>query len=292
MSEVDWGKNISQERNDLVELLRFLAAGGIVWFHVGGPGSWIGHSSLLVFIALSVFFAVTNKVGLRRRARLLTIWLFWSLVYTMLKVLQAAFQNQQIISEFEPWMIFVGPILPLWFLPFVFIANTILAGYFSSPRIKPGFSENAALLFVLLAVLLASRVSYGPPVDQWILGIGGVAVAVSVIRSIEKPTYVATLLAVLIGAQLIARTPQAKMFILGAAISSVFLLWAPTYRSDIMNKLGSLSLGIYVLHHGVVVVLKSIQLDASPAVFAVIVLISSTILTAAFRLIPGFKWVL
>ena len=280
------------QRNDLVEILRFAGAVGIVYFHVGAPAAWIGHSALLVFVIASVFFAATRRSSFERRLRVLYIWIFWSVVYGLLKIGQAVHEGRDISSEFDWWMLLAGPILPLWFLPFIFLINSLVSWYFDRLVERPSLVENVALVCALFACLLMSQVSVGAPFDQWVLGIGGTIVAVSIVRSGEAPYYIFSILALLAGMQLISEVSHTKMFLLASVLSAAVFLWLPSWTNDFARRLGSISLGVYVLHHGVTVALESPMSGLARHEAALVVVVVSSVAALVLKSIPRLEKVI
>lgn len=128
------GPQGSGSRNGLVEWSRLVCALGIVWFHTKAPGGYWGHIGLQVFVILLIHFSLgladRDSVGrfMRRRAgRLLVPWLVWSLIYAAAKTADAVMQGAPLSSEFRGWMLFTGPSIHLWFLPFAFLLALGLA---------------------------------------------------------------------------------------------------------------------------------------------------------------------
>ena len=44
-------------RNAMLDYARFLAAAGILFFHSGAPGAWIGYAALPFFLMLLICLA-------------------------------------------------------------------------------------------------------------------------------------------------------------------------------------------------------------------------------------------
>jgi fucose 4-O-acetylase-like acetyltransferase len=128
-------------RNQNVELVRIIAAFGIVVFHSGATGAALGYSGLVAFTALATFFA---KGGVSKLAkRVLIPWVFWSLFYLGWRFAADG-------SAFHEGMSPIASILygtHLWFLPFIFAAN-LAAGLIRSRWLPMGCALAA---FVLLA---------------------------------------------------------------------------------------------------------------------------------------------
>jgi hypothetical protein len=90
--------SVPLERVAGIDLLRILAAVGIIWFHMeGAPHREIAYAGLPVF--LLIFFSLVTRQSparttaefvSRRWQRLLKPWLFWSLVYGSCRLAKAA----------------------------------------------------------------------------------------------------------------------------------------------------------------------------------------------------------
>lgn len=102
-------------RNQNVELVRILAAFGIVVFHSGATGSALGYSGLVAFTMLATFFAGNDLAKLAKRV--LVPWAFWSVFYL----------GWRFVADGDPFHPGMNPIASilygthLWFLPFVFV---------------------------------------------------------------------------------------------------------------------------------------------------------------------------
>ncbi len=172
--------NTQSNRNGLIELLRLLASLGIVWFHVGAVGSSIAYGGLPLFTILLIAFATTNandrswfRVVQKRAVRLLIPWLVWSGIYAMANVMDAAYSNQAIQSEFHFWMLFTGPAIHLWFLPFAFVTSvlaSILSCHVHTYLRERSFLVLCTMLPVLsfTAAKLLEEYEFTIPLPQWI----------------------------------------------------------------------------------------------------------------------------
>lgn len=269
-------ENAKPLRNGSIEVLRYVCAVGIVWFHLGGPVAWIGHSALLVFIILSVYFAMSQAGNSWGRTKTLKLWAFWSAVYAALKVADAIASGVPIASEFEWWMAFTGPALPLWFLPFIYVANGLVS------RMREHWSEIVALpLLTILCV--ASIPATGTPFTQWLMGASGVFLGVAVYRG---PRHMAVMFVVLLPLFLAGAGPFA-MHLLALAVSALALYRAPAWSSLLANQLGAISLGVYVIHHGAAAVLRGAGMPPVWEIAAVVAL--STALALILRQVPVIR---
>lgn len=129
------------QRNHSIDLLRFIAAFGIVWAHMVMATSYtaaLGYTALSTFLIMVPFLSVARqehraKAGLNGRngqihvriQRILTPWLFWCLVYKLL----LAYTQRDVWAAFrvdDPYSLLAGPSIHLWFLPFILVASAML----------------------------------------------------------------------------------------------------------------------------------------------------------------------
>jgi peptidoglycan/LPS O-acetylase OafA/YrhL len=75
-------------RNGTLDHARLIAAVGIVVFHSGAPGAWVGYAALPFFLMLLIVLAwpAAERQSLPafargRAARLMIPWLIWSCIY-------------------------------------------------------------------------------------------------------------------------------------------------------------------------------------------------------------------
>jgi peptidoglycan/LPS O-acetylase OafA/YrhL len=125
---------------------------------------------------------------IRKRAkRLLLPWLFWSALYAVLKVGDAIHSRHPISDEFHRWMLFAGPEIHLWYLPFAFIVTVLAAlPWLRRSRLigmgaTRAWTIAGAVTLLLISWLLASQ-SLGPPWAQWAFVIPSVCFGVALSR--------------------------------------------------------------------------------------------------------------
>ena len=119
-------------RFGLVEMIRFVAAISIIFWHV--PGLPAGNAitwSLSFFVVLSIIFARTSPdptVGAtirRHAAHFLLPWGIWSLFYVFLRAVGNGNKLGEFLGEFTWLDLMVGGVLPLWYLPFIFLCLSL-----------------------------------------------------------------------------------------------------------------------------------------------------------------------
>ena len=230
--------------------------------------AWIGHSALLVFIALSVYFTATKDTPPWSRVRVLQIWVLWSLVYLVMKFAQAALEGRALSSELEWWMPLTGTVIPLWFLPFIYVANS--AVYLGLRRLpdKAGWLEAIGWSAATIGAIEITYTGLPIPLAQWSLGVAGVLLAIVIVRSENSPKCWVLLFVSLCVVHAAGASAFAKMFLLALAVTAPVLLLRPKLAIPFAAPLGALSLGVYILHHGVASAIKPVFSDLSPIALA------------------------
>ena len=281
-------KEAGNTRLAQVELLRFVCALGIVWFHLQAPYSWIGHAGLLAFISLSVYFAIEKDQPSWKRTRPLELWIFWSAVYLSMKLAQAYVTNQTLASEFEYWMLLTGPSLPLWFLPFIYVTSGLASTYvrFSRRMTSCNTVQIAeALIMVFLAIasgLLADVVSV-IPIKQWLLGLSGVFLAIFFANS--RANSILIIFACLISLAMAAAisSKHLSMLFLTLCIVPLALFSSRTWDVGIARDLGAISLGVYLLHPAMISIFLIVFGNTAPIIAFAWVALTSSFLTWILR---------
>lgn len=125
-------RRVKPERNDTIELLRVVAACGVIWFHMETtPFKSVGYSGLVFFLIVSVVFQMgAAERGLwhgffrRRASRLLVPWAAWFVIYGLLNLVKGKVlfpYSSGIVPD-----ILAGPWIGLWYLPFSFISACLV----------------------------------------------------------------------------------------------------------------------------------------------------------------------
>ena len=249
-------------RNAMLDYARFLAAVGILFFHSGAPGAWIGYAALPFFLMLLMCLAwpaaqresaMTYVRG--RMRRLMGPWLVWSMIYGALKLVDMLVTGRSLGAEFAPWMWLTGPAIHLWFLPFALMACLVL---WPLAKVEMGMGARARLGLVvgcaslaLAALLTLKGLDLPIPFAQWAYALPAVAlgVAFGLTQGLARRNLAsAALIMVTIGGlALTGWVPGARQ--LAFAAGALWLCFAfPLPDSRAARFSADLSLTLYLAH--------------------------------------------
>lgn len=240
-----------------VELLRIIAAFGIVWFHSGySLGREIAYSGLVVFLVFSAYFATksASKYSIAQRAsRLLLPCLIWSVIYGGLKYLNGS----SIFPDHSGFLraLLITPSIHLWYLPFIFFCVVLIDWG------KLVLSHNAMAILAVLSsalLLLSSSVwrefDVASPLAQylhalpaifWGIFLGQNHLLADKLRlALIIPFFIVLLIVFAMGISGVSVT-----YSLGILLTSI-LLMNKSYITEhaFIAELSKLTLGIYLSH--------------------------------------------
>jgi peptidoglycan/LPS O-acetylase OafA/YrhL len=172
-------KPANADYNRTIDLVRFVAALGIVWDHARAPFADIGYLSLALFLMLTSYFAVGSydraaakgqAAGFwaARAQRILIPWLAWCVFYKALQYYMADdWRDVPFISEWSSLLL--GSWIHLWFLPFVMIALAIVPMVARDVRTPATMYSFATVLIVTSAMCgwLHRHLGWPEPWPQW-----------------------------------------------------------------------------------------------------------------------------
>lgn len=98
----------------------------------------------------------------------------WRVIYGALKIAQATSCGAPILEEFSWWMLLTGLSLPLWFLPFINIANGLAVTYRTHivwPNTLWARGAEGVILWLLSAGATLVSATLPIPATQWALGL-------------------------------------------------------------------------------------------------------------------------
>jgi surface polysaccharide O-acyltransferase-like enzyme len=258
------GKAKSRDYRQVIDLLRFLAAMGIVMDHTMG-WVYVGYPALGLFLILTSYFAVGSyqRTGgdhfwTSRAQRILIPWLFWCAVY---RVVWEFVSDAPFHVLTDPFTLLIGPSIHLWFLPFVAIALVLI------PLIARDVATErqlivASIVLVPLSVILGLihakaglegwLVAGSPmpqPVPQWAFSLpifmwGALAAVAHRLGQTQI-----TLLSAAVGSLGLAVLDwdyASFQLILCAVVFEI--CYRMTLKGDWMTHLASYAFGIYLMH--------------------------------------------
>ncbi len=263
--------SLPAERVVGLDLLRIMAAVGIVWFHTAGaPYRSIGYAGLPVF--LLIFFALIARQGcaqstrhfLRRRwDRLLLPWLFWSAVYGVSQLVKAAYHAD--VSHLEQLLslqtVFMGTAIHLWYLPYAFISGLLI--HLLNRRIWKIDNRLVVLgatltgVFTLVVCTLGTRLHQcPPPLRQWGFGLAAIPLGLAIGRSLTMPSRRTQMLLLSLVCGVTVSTCAVLAFLksgsapvpYGVAIMLVCLACFWPVHSRLVATVAPWTFGIYLIH--------------------------------------------
>lgn len=245
-------------------------------FHAGAPGTAFGYAGLVVFVALSAYFATKKPTALWRR--ILLPWAFWMLVYGGLKALTGSpvFPSVDPVSA-----VLTGTSLHLWYLPFIILVSWAIWLTRATPIA-------GALMAAALLVTSPWWREFGmiPPYAQWLQALPAVGIGLALRNRIG------TIIAM--AAVAICFTLQVSGISIPYLLGSVLLFAAmhlPRLRLNV-EPLSSAMYGVYLVHILALFVFNRITGEGQLLTAVLAFAFSSAGVWIARRFVPTTKLVL
>lgn len=278
------------------DLVRFLAAFGIVWAHMGAPWPQEGYTAISVFLIMTAHLSVESlqRSGGKfswaaRAARVVVPWLFWCAFFKLLLVLTAP-DWRAAWGLTDPWTLLIGPSIHLWFLPFLMLGALLVV---VSDRTIARRGEVIALsvLSVPLALELLALHRYGnlpEPLTQWAFAL---------------PPFLYGILAAHGRAHGVLWAPMTYLVIVAVAsfavtceswgpqfaVAALVFEWARRARfsNPVLPVLGRIAFGIYLVHPFFLLVwYYLVPASVGPVWAAVMVFAASAVGITLLRRVP------
>lgn len=302
--------SLPAERIAGIDLLRILAAVGIVWFHTdGAPHREIGYAGLPMFL-LIFFSLITRDFGtttthfLRRRwNRLLKPWLFWSAVYGACHLIRAAHTVDvtELRAVFSLSTLVTGTSIHLWYLPYAFASG--LLAFAINHRMREIDHVVVAMMMTLAGMLtlagcavVMTGYTAPQPLSQWEFGFAAIPLGLAIGRCLMIPSRSLrrTLLAG-IGLAVLVEGQVLRVFDVGAlgspyGIGTVLVCTAyclETRGNIVVLALAPLTFGIYLIHPLVIYGLQhSLSLTGHYGLFIPLAVCISALITLVLMKTP------
>ena len=283
----------ARNRKQSIDMLRFVAAFGIVWAHMQAPFMIIGYLALPLFVILIAFLSLRSLVrgGERRfwQGRLLRFflpWLVWSFAYLLLDVLRGN-DLPQVLHLEDPWWLLIGPVVHLWFLPFVVIFSplVVLAAAVLTSAGRLWLAALLCLPVALVAIWLHDGGALPEPLLQWAFALTPLLYGLLSASARHYEVTTAPLLFITLAggiATLAWGSPIGPFLIVAALLFEG--LWRIDLKGQIWTELGRLAFGIYLVHPVAMLVwYRFAGAEWSQAMGALAVFALSALLTALIR---------
>jgi surface polysaccharide O-acyltransferase-like enzyme len=264
--------SLPAERVVGMDLLRIMAAVGIIWFHTeGAPYRAIGYAGLPTF--LLIFFALIARQGrsqdtryfLKRRwDRLLKPWLCWSLVYGVARLVKAAYSTNlsPLAHLLSMETVLAGTAIHLWYLPYAFISGLLIHLLNRHMwRIDDRLVVFLATLLGVFALVVCTPGTYlhryPLPLPQWEFGLAAVPLGLAIGRSLTISSCRAQILLLsMVCAATLGSCAVLAFRGLGSAsipygLAIVLVCLACRWRvggNGFVAAVASLTFGVYLIH--------------------------------------------
>lgn len=274
----------TNNRNGSIEYARFLGALGIVWFHMKMPGGSTALSALQLFILFQVYFGVERALSPQAH-RLLVPWLLWSIIYAVGKTAQALLQDNPVSEEFELWMIFTGPSIHLWYLPFSF-ACVALAGVMMQTITWPVIYAFTVLTAVV-SLAAANLMDLTIPLAQWSTVIAAAVIGL-LVRGPVSSRVVLTMFIIASGMAVYVLGWTSGTWQTLVATGVFYVVTEIKLPSTKISKwFSKISFGIYLIHPAVYSILMLIVPSGTILSYALVISLSSVAVHFLRRHVPS-----
>lgn len=293
-------------RNASYDYARFIAAIGIIWFHVGAPKSEIAYSGLAYFLILIPFLAIPQISQLRstrhrapaflrfasaRGIRLIVPWLAACVVYGALKMVDVS-HGATWGDEFNTTMWLTGTALHLWFLPFAFVISLALwpLGRWIATMARSVQLHLCVTLMCLSLFALAywQTATLPTPVVQWAYALPAVLLGAAFALT-GGSVWRMTGIAALFFCMALSANWTVGLLELGIATAVLILCTLIKTKANRVSVFAArASLGLYLVHPAVAAVLARGHIIPDNSVsFAIVVILGSLAIVALWETIKA-----
>jgi peptidoglycan/LPS O-acetylase OafA/YrhL len=283
-------------RNGLIDCAKYIAAIGIVLFHLKLPGGSIGLSALSFFTVILTYHGAiaANRPSLQDYAdklnlRIMWPWTIWSVIYLCAKLINAQVDHLPFSTEFDSWMWWTGPALHLWFLPFAFTASLIVWSLPTPTKVSPTlyFALTLSLFILCIACFyFATTYQLGIPWAQWNSVLPAAFMGVALAAAQRSKSRLTILICTILAAYFIGRMVNwgwaPFQFFIGSLAAMATVLWNPGCNR-MTTWLGAVSLGVYLTHPLCVAILNKVLTQNSTWEKFFLTVILATMLAEIYR---------
>lgn len=279
-------------RRQSIDLLRFVAAFGIVWAHMQAPFMIEGYLALALFVILTAFLSVRSlaRGGMRRfwlgrLIRFLVPWVVWSGFFWGLSFLRGQGAGPLVAST--PLWPLIGPSIHLWFLPFVILASPlIILGVWALTTRNRVWAASVGLIpLAIWSIWLHDQNQLPEPLLQWAFATTPLLYGILSASGQYHRAVAAPLVFIIVtsGLSIIWFGSVVAAYLLAAALLFEGL-WRVPLKGNWMTPLGSLAFGIYLVHPFFMLIWYHFvppEMSRIPGAFAVF--LASTLFTYLIR---------
>jgi peptidoglycan/LPS O-acetylase OafA/YrhL len=244
-------------RRQSIDVMRIVAAFGIVWAHMQAPGRTEGYVALGLFVILTAFLSVGSlergglkRFWLGRLVRFLLPWLAWSLVFCLLQALRDGGLAGLLVVEDWRTLLY-GPAIHLWFLPWVVLTSPliVLAVAWLTTAVRIWVAAVAGIALGARAMWLHDMAAPADPFGQWLFAtiplIYGILTAVRRQRGARFAPMTFALGAT--GIAWLGWGSFAAPFLLSAVVLFE-AFWRTGITGFTVTPVAQLSFGVYLVH--------------------------------------------
>ncbi|WP_120077451.1 acyltransferase family protein [Aurantiacibacter odishensis] len=289
----------SAPRNQNVELLRIIAAFGIVVFHAQGEYAPVGYAGLVIFLFLSPFYDASAWEKQRNLPTLaVRLLLPWAVFLAVHGALNFVTKGWIVNPDLTPGAaILYGTSPHLWFLPFIFAVMCAVAIWKRLTGPVPQIVIAAAGLVAMMALVPHWRATgdvAAPPVAQWLQAAPAVlaGLALGAATSARKLRLFAVVAILVAAAIAIWQDARGISVAYGLALPLVLLaLYSPKVPFSV-EALSSCMMGVYLVHALALAVVGAF-LERTSLFAAVVAFVASAIgVLLARKLVPATRYIL